>query len=323
MIFIPRLKVIEPKSELVARMGMAGEFEMVATNVYTGKQRTLAKFPNLILDIGLDRVGVAQGWWANCYVGSGNSVPTEAQTSLDVLVASTTNRISATTSSLATPPYYTQLVVTYRFAQGAAAGNLSEVGVGWSVAGLWSRALILDSGGNPTTITVLADEFLDVVYRLRNYPPLEDVTSEVIIDGVTTTVLARAAEVATVGAWLATNVAGHIGGGDTVPNASRHVLTSGNIAAITSKPSGSPQSGPGAGNASYTNGTYFRDYTTSWSITQGNISGGVRTAFTMMGHGSSSSGLGRMQYQFTPNIQKDATKTMVLAFRNSWGRYTV
>jgi hypothetical protein len=321
MIFIPRLKIIEPKSELVNRVGFAGDFEMLATNAYTGKSRTLAKFPNLITDGGLNRIGLATGWLAGCYVGSGNSAPAEAQTSLDTLVAGTANRISWTSSSLATSPYHTDSVITYRFAQGAAAGNLSEVGVGWSSAGLWSRALILDGVGNPTTITVLADEFLDVVYRLRTYPPLVDVISEVVIDGITTTVTARASQVTASAGWTSsTSVAGFQGGGDTTASASRHIVYSGNIGAITGQPSGTSAQGPGAGNAAYSSGSLLRDYTLTWGITQGNV-GGVGALFTTMG--TTGQGLGRMQYRFQPSIAKDSTKTMVLACRNLWGRYTV
>jgi hypothetical protein len=325
MIIIPRMKIIEPKSELVSPCRMSGEFELIATNVYTGKQRQLAKFPNLILDLGLDRIGINENWMANCYVGSGNSQPVVTQSALDVLVGSTTNRISNVTTILASSPYYTQQAITYRFAQGAAAGNLSEIGVGWASTSLFSRALILDSFGDPTTITVLADEFLDAVYRLRNYPPLTDDTYEVVIDGVTTTIVSRAARVTQAGSWLSTTVSGPRGGGQTsvTGGGGEHTCYNGGLGPITGNPSGTSAGNPGASNQAYSNGSYYRDYTVTWGLTIGNLAGGVSAFRTNFGSQFSNARFGSMQFSFSPAIQKNDTKTMVLAFRNSWGRYTV
>lgn len=54
--------------------------------------------------------------------------------------------------------------------RGAAAGNVSEISAGFSnnkYTKGFTRALILDTSGNPTTITVLADEVLIVTYEIR------------------------------------------------------------------------------------------------------------------------------------------------------------
>ena len=84
-----------------------------------------------------------------------------------------------------TSPYYISHIVEYHFAIGAAAGNLSELGVGWASSGttLFSRALILDSGGTPTTITVLSDEYLYVTYEHRFYPSETDATGSIVFTG--------------------------------------------------------------------------------------------------------------------------------------------
>lgn len=151
-------------------------FKIVAVNPETNQEKNLTDwFPNLVLNNGLNRM--SQGAWINrVLVGSGNSIPSVNQTTLDNFVASTTGYNGTITpgSQLVTMPYYLTLNFVFRFNQGVAAGNLSEIGLGWSNTECWNRALILDTNGNPTTITVLDNEFLDIHIELRIYPKLED-----------------------------------------------------------------------------------------------------------------------------------------------------
>jgi len=129
-------------------------------------------FDNIVLDSGLRRLsaGDAAEFLA---VGSGNSTPVVTQTGLDALLA-TTNVKSGFLSGrqLATSPIYTWMRSTYRFAVGAAKGNIAEVGLGWFAGtsnNMFNRALIRDINGNPVVITVLEDEILDVLVELRHY----------------------------------------------------------------------------------------------------------------------------------------------------------
>src|SRR5690606_4774599 len=77
-----------------------------------------------------------------------------------------------------------EITVSHQFGQGQAAGNLSEIGIQHtSTSGpLWSRALILDGQGNPTTITVLPDDFLTCYYTLRIMIPKEDAVFHIDVD---------------------------------------------------------------------------------------------------------------------------------------------
>lgn len=131
------------------------------------------EFHNLVLDSGLERMGVGT-WLQNCRVGSGSSEPIASQQRLDNTIATTTNIISSSNvTNTTTKPYNKATRHTFRFAEGAAAGNLTEVGLGWTQLGdepCWSRALIKDSSGNPTTLTILSDEILDVIVTVRVYP---------------------------------------------------------------------------------------------------------------------------------------------------------
>jgi len=128
-------------------------------------------FQNIVLDTGLARMSVGT-WLDRCCVGTGNTTPLATQTQLDAFKASTTTTQGAIEAGIQVTvlPYYMWLRSTYRFGEGVAAGNISEVGLGWANANLWNRALVKDTNGNPTTITVLADEYLDVIAEIRVYP---------------------------------------------------------------------------------------------------------------------------------------------------------
>lgn len=127
-------------------------------------------FNNLVLDSGLARMSVGT-WIDRCCVGTGNSTPVVSQTALDGFLSATTTQQSSTSSvQTTTTPYYNSVTITWRFSAGSATGNISEVGLGWSNTTLWNRSLIKDSSGEATTITVLSDEYLDVVSEVRQYP---------------------------------------------------------------------------------------------------------------------------------------------------------
>ena len=157
---------LEINSEVGAR------FKLVARKASTEEiTRETGWFHNIVLDTGLAQMSI--GTWLNrVCVGTGNSTPVATQTQLDAFKASTTTTQGAAASGmqLTTLPYYNWLRMTYRFGEGVAAGNISEVGLAWANANLWNRALVKDTNGNPTTITVLADEYLDVVAEIRIYP---------------------------------------------------------------------------------------------------------------------------------------------------------
>jgi hypothetical protein len=156
------------------------------------------KFDNLITDIGLDRIGYAgeSGAWKSitnrAVVGTGTAVPTVQDTSLSNQAAvSTTTEGGVVGLFDQTVDRYSSRAVTFRFPFGTFSGtNLSEVGIGWSggnpagVSGsLFSRQLILDSNGTPTTITVLSNEALDVTYEIRLYPILSEFSGTLSFSG--------------------------------------------------------------------------------------------------------------------------------------------
>lgn len=151
--------------------GIGARFKLQVRKVGTNNIKTESVWSdNIVLDSGLARMSVGT-WIDRCCVGSGNSSPIASQVALDNFLASTTTTANKVISlQVVTAPYYSQITQKWSFGIGVAAGNISEIGLGWGNANLWDRALIKDTNGNPTTITVLADEYLDVISELRFYP---------------------------------------------------------------------------------------------------------------------------------------------------------
>lgn len=286
----------------------AGWFKIEAIRP-DGTRRVLADwFPNLILNGGLDRMGENADYLNWCQVGSGSTAPIAAQTALVNRIAGTNTQQANVSGAQASAPYYGWIRRTYRFAQGVAAGNLSEVGVGWAASGsLFSRALILDGGGSPTTITVLSDEVLDVTYELRKYPGSVDLTGSVVLDGVTYSWVSRVADVTTASRWA----------GTPAQVLSQAYVFNGPISGVTGSPSGtSLQVGIGA--SAYSPGSYTRRHVVSAGLGAGNLSGGVRSLH-VYGVGLAS-GSASYQIQFDPAIPKDNTKVLSLTIQHTWAR---
>lgn len=285
----------------------AGWFKIEATRP-DGTRRVLADwFPNLILDGGLDRMGANSDYLDWCQVGSGSTAPSAAQTALVNRIAGTNTQQVNNSGAQASAPYYGWARRTYRFAEGVAAGNLSEVGVGWATSGsLFSRALILDGGGSPTTITVLSDEVLDVTYELRRYPGTVDLTGTVVLDGVTHNWVSRASAVTTAGVWTGVNT--------MVLDAAQSF--NGDIGAVTAlSPSGSSGSLT-ATPLAYSSGSYTRAATVSAGLGDSNLAGGIRSIVIR----SSFAATSRYQIQFDPAIPKNNTKVLSLTIQHSWAR---
>jgi hypothetical protein len=295
-------------------------------------RRRLAEFDNLITDQGLDRMGNNSSWAQFCQVGSGNDAPNVADTSLETFVAASSTQQSATSGAQGSPPYFAYSTKTYRFAVGVATGNLSEVGIGWSSGAgtLFSRALILDGGGSPTTITVLADEVLDVTYTFRVYPPAMadgtpvDVTGTINISGVDYDYTIRASRVTTgftsspTDPYWGVSLDSFFSSGQSAAAGSAFACGTrpGAIGAITGVPSGTKSAITTATSATYGTNDLYRDGTFTCQLNDGNSVGGVRCftfQFNWCGY----------QCEFDPVLPKDNTKVLTLVFRHTWARKTL
>lgn len=273
-----------------------------------GSRRLLADwFPNLILDAGLDRMGAEGDYLAWCQVGSGSTAPLASQTTLASRVAGTSALQAITAANSGSDPYFARRTLTYRFAQGVASGVLAEVGVGWASSGsLYSRALILDALGNPTTITVLPDESLDVTYELRMYVWASETTGYIVLKGVTHSTAQKSARAPL---WSLSTIDNLSAGGGTSIDAFTGPVSS----SVAGAPSGTEIGSAGAVSASYTLGSLSRTINVTAGLSQWNNASGIGAVVIRAGWGF-------WQIGFTPNIMKTASDILTLQVRHSWGR---
>lgn len=306
-------------------IALSGHYKIVATKK-DGSKRTLADwFENLILDGGLNRLGTG-GAWSQAQVGSGNTAPAEGQTALTTLVATTTS-IQGTAAGTNTPTdTYAWARRTYRFAEGVAAGNLSEVGIGWA-GGLFSRSLIKDELGNPTTITVLSDEALDIIYEIRAYPTMTDQTVVLNISGTNYTFTIRPAFFSgdqtstTQWPWQLMQLmnSGAVGTGEYYLGWAAYG-NGASLGAVTGNIGGTLVVGAGDANVSstyreaYANNSYQRLCRVRFGLNAGSVAFGGLCLSSLLGH-----------YQMTvsPNLPKDATKVFSLDYTLSWARKAI
>lgn len=288
----------------------AGKFKLEIIRPDGGRREY--DFDNLITDIGLVRMGPSADYLDIVRVGSGSTPPAFSDTQLVSQVAAVAfTTASSVDGASSISPYYGFARRVYNFAAGAAAGNLSEIGVGWSTTGstLFSRALIRDSMGNPTTITVLSDEILIVTYEHRYYVPETDWTGEVTFTGNiggTYDVIGRSSSVNLSSATYASQAQVSSPGGNTA------WAYSGDIGPITGVPAGAiPSSSVNVtdGTASGTSAAY----TLSFGLGVANSVSGIRSVVRRMGNS-------QFQFQFDPPIMKTSEDTLTLTFSLTWGR---
>ncbi len=290
---------------------MKGEYRFIIKSPAGVILRETDWVPNLITNGGLDRIGTGSVFGSYCRIGTGNTAAANTDTQLVAQSASASSVVTTTAANAGAPNYETATTTTYEFALGAVVGNMAEVGVGWATTGatLFSRALIVNSGGTPTTITVLVSEILQVVYRFTVFPNLVDSTGSVMISGTTYSFTARASYAASqlscspTGALLA-----------QVLSATGY---NGAIGAVTGAPAGTQTGLTGGSLLAYTNGTYYRDYTISASLAGGNLSGGITAILVNMG---SSGSVFITQIGFATAIPKDNTKVLNMTLRQPWSR---
>lgn len=298
-----------------AHIGAQGRYKLIVGRPGEPPRVETHWFDNLILDAGLNRMGTgACGTW--CHVGTGSTAPANGQTQLADKIAATSTRPvgSSDAGTSGEEPYYWWGRRTFRFGVGEAEGNLTEVGIGWSDSLLFSRALIVDGEDVPTTLTVLADEVLDVVYELRVYAPADDIITAVTLDGEEYDVTIRASDVNT-----AVGIEDGLLGGSTsgVDFTNPGVWYNGAIGLVTAMPSGSSES-----NYTYTRQAYDNNsQRIVWEIVAGLDVANFASPNELRSYFFRTC-IGTFQMEFTPRIPKDATKVLTLNVALEWDRYT-
>lgn len=299
-------------------LGMRGEYKFRARKANGEVIRETDWMPNLITDNGLDNFGAGNAVWAYCVVGEGSTPPEFTNTSLALFHQATTNIAKSNTKGTA-PNYETKGTWVCTFPIQTVSKNYAEVGMGIANNGtnLWSRALIVDAGGAPTTFTVLVGEQLEVTYRLWYLPNVTDSTFTVVIAGVTYNCTCRGDSVNSLYTAIAAPQWNPVTGMDY------GTWYAGPIGTILSTPSGANVSmGSGATTTAdpYVAGTFYRDVNVAYGTGGANVAGGIRSCRLAM-MASSGTPIGNFQQiDFGAAIPKDNTKTFSMKFRFSWGR---
>ena len=329
------------KIEVKAEIGLKGRFKFIRICAATGEVRQETDWmDNLVVNQGLDMIGseVSGGIipFEYCQVGSGNTPPVGGDVDLDTWVAGTnTLQTAAANTNLSVVPFYRSSTLTYRFGEGVAVGNLSEVGIGHAATGavLFSRALIVDGLGVPTTITVLADEYLDVLWELRIYPPTVDITGSfnLTILGVVTShtytirpaaftngnnwILAASGSNTIINQMKETFADGSTSGG-VGPTAARlsMVSTGGLDASWANNITGTraPMSVNGTKSV-YVTSNYYLDLNFRYSLNFGNVGGITALSFNCAWM--------TWQMAISPSVAKDATRIFEIVMRVSWANH--
>lgn len=300
---------------------LSGEYNLVITS-QDGTSQETGWIKNLILDQGLERIGQSASVVPYCQIGTGTTVPVVTQTALVAFTAGVSGTGTSVTNS-GSPLYNSVHTFTYAFAQGAVVGNMAEVGVGWASSGanLFSRALITDISGNPTTLTLTSIDQLTVYYRLTVAPSMTDVSGTLSLGGSDYQYTGRLAYAGSHHGSTSLFLSGDLYTISTSGYQSYVYPSSSTLGAVTATPTGSGtgyfyNNGLGPGTVSlapYGLGTKYRDTTQLFPIGVGNV-GGIGAIMQSIGDNA------WYQYAFTPAIPKDNTKTLSMTYRVSWDR---
>lgn len=286
----------------------------VLRNAGTDKERLedFGESKNMLLDGFFDRFASGNldpsKWYF--FVGSGTTPAVATQTQLvnkigDFKYANALKNDNVKVGS----DYIASSTGEGKWELGDIVGNISEVGVrmgdriGDTVD---SRALIVDDQGNPTTITVTAEDKLEISYTLKCVIPIEQHVSVTDIGGVQTTcTLERLAVLDSgrngIGSVIELSEKLYITGTKTVTNNPESTSTSG---FVNINGTGLTLTGSNLGIGS-------RKQTFKLSTAIGNLGGG----------GIGGVGITQEYYsfhhsvvRFDPQIPKDSTKTLTLNF---------
>lgn len=323
-------------------LGLAGRFQFIKHkadadgNVIEGTgEVVLPWFDNLITNAGLDSLALGYGdsgagdKLSYCQLGTNATAPAFTDTALGARVGAAS--LFSQTKGIGAGNLYVWRKAVFRFAAGSVSGvNLSEVAVSIASTGtVFSRALLKDTGGSPTTITLAADEILDVVYELRVYVTNGTTTATFTIDGVSTSVEVEILNFPADASWSGTDINDKIGLNAIGVCICLNGANQGgqNRMAKTAYESNAALSGSSAGLGgvadAYVAGSYQRTYNANFGLADANFGTGVGGLHVTPVAGPSDSwGMGKYHFRFTPKIAKTNAKTATIKYGVSWGRYT-
>lgn len=314
-------------------IGLVGEVRCVVIKEDGTVKEDTGYQKNLILNQGLDFYGGGNGTsiFHRCLVGTGNSIPIPTQNKLDMPVKMTSGTSFAVKYDY-TPRednlYLVERTWKYTFSTMGNV-NISEVGLAsngttTTNAYMCTRALIKDAMGNPTVISVLNTEKLEVYYNIITVFSTLDTTHQIqytnaanVTSTYNTTVrLSRAGGIpynydgSEVGQTPLNNLAVWT---ETVPG----ITYSGELGGVDGSPSIDNSAADRYEIEAYILGSYKRVGKFNYGLSKSNGNTRCVQLFTNLG-------TWQVRYGSVLNdspISKTNKDTMVLPFEFSWGRY--
>ena len=309
------------------QVGLYGEVKVIVKRADDTVRLDTGFFPNVITNLGLDAIGGDDNLFTYCAVGGGNSTPLNTNTKLDNFLG-VGSPISAESKYDYDPVRDTEFykcsrTVGYRF-EGLDNKNISEVGLVSNSSptqhSAYTRTLIKNNVGEPTVITVLSGEILELQYRLWQVFDLKDKDQVVtaMIDGVEVpfNVKIRLAGVGgnLGGSW---SYAAVVGAHLTFQGNNHHQFGKGELGTITGQPSGLTNEYLVVSWEAYQPSTYKRKFSVNTSITQAVHP--IRSFLFCTGLGAYQVRLGTVNGDLP--IDKTNQDILQLGFEMSWGRY--
>ena len=308
------------------QVGLYGEVKVIVKRADGTVRLDTGFFPNVITNLGLDVIGNDKDLFYYCAVGGGNSTPLNTNTKLDNPLA-VGSPISSESKYDYDPVRDTEFykcsrTVGYRF-EGLDNKNISEVGLVGDhrpeLHSTYTRTLIKNSAGEPTVITVLSGEILELQYRLWQVFDVKDKDQVVtaMIDGVEVpfNVKIRLAGVGgnLGGSW---SYAAVVGAHLTFRGNNSHRFGTGELGEITGQNSGLT-SFYGLSWEAYQPSTYKRKFYVNASITEAVHP--IRSFLFFTGLGAYQVRFGTVDGDLP--IDKTNQDILQLGFEMSWGRY--
>lgn len=301
-------KVVRPPLVEPLSMGLRarGYFEFYKTypNGLREKVAECPEVPNLITNNGQNLVFTQSNSVNTCFISTGTATPAVTDTQLTNPAASGSQTGGQLNTVDAGPPYQRRTTTTYRFNVGALNGNYTEIGVGLAFNNLFSRALIVDGGGTPTSLSVAVTEQLDVTYTLCDEVITTDVPFSVNISGTPYTGFFRRFDTANAQNVIPTFFALVSA---TAYSGTLNAHTSGTV------PTGSLGNATSVSGPAYVTGNYYKDNNVVWNTTQGN--GSIKSVIFQTTNGALKFGM-----QFDTAIVKTNLQSLTLVMRLPFAR---
>lgn len=320
MIYIPSNRF--PEGELPrSTVGLEGWITLRARSRYglirrehSFRSDERGPFHNLITNRGLNLAGAKNLLMFYFHVGTGTTPPAEEDVELGNYAGSLESQGAGQSGNAGAPDYYAWRRGTYINGIGDL-GNviLTECGVGGESNGsdLWSRELIRDSNGNPSSFPISSDEQLEAIYEARLYPPLTDVVAQADIGPSTYEATTRAINVnSQSNGWGIPSVNGYA---DmfTTNSVNQQIIHSGDLVPITTAfNSGTLAGAISTETAPYVTDSFENTISTVWgSGSSGNVKT-IRRAF----------GGCTFQVGLDPVFVKDPNQSVRLYQKITWAR---